>query len=155
MKHLIILALTLAFSGCSGTDEPGEKTTSQNQSPLPEPTKAVTPIKIEPEAKTESKESTIKKVEETQAVAAKPEPVKSDASSLYTVCASCHGQSAELKALGTSQIIKDWDASKIAEAITGYQNGSYGGPMKGVMEGQVKNLNEAQIKTLADYISKF
>lgn len=79
---------------------------------------------------------------------------KVDGAKLFIKCASCHGMHAEKKALGKSQVIKDWDASKIVTALKGYKDGTYGGPMKGVMKGQVSNLDDAQIDALAAYISK-
>ncbi len=73
----------------------------------------------------------------------------------FAPCASCHGATAEKSALGKSQIIKGWEASKIEAALKGYKDGSYGGPMKGVMKGQVARLTDADIKDLAAQISKF
>ena len=34
---------------------------------------------------------------------------------------------------------------EIIDSLKGYQNGTYGGPMKGVMLGQVKKLTDADI----------
>lgn len=70
-----------------------------------------------------------------------------------TACAACHGANFEKAALGKSQIIKGWDAAKIEASLTGYKDGTYGGPMKGVMLGQVKNLTEADIKDMAAQIA--
>lgn len=39
-------------------------------------------------------------------------------------------------------------------SMKGYQDGTYGGPMKAVMLGQVKGLSEADIVKIADYIVK-
>ena len=72
---------------------------------------------------------------------------------LYKKCAGCHGQKAEKKALGRSAIIQGWDSVKIANSLTGYKDGTYGGPMKGVMKGQVAGLDDAKIKALSDYIA--
>lgn len=68
-------------------------------------------------------------------------------------CATCHGASFEKAALGKSQIVKGWDAAKVEAALSGYKAGTYGGPMKGVMAGQVKNLTEADIKDIASQIA--
>lgn len=73
----------------------------------------------------------------------------------FAPCASCHGTTAEKSALGKSQIIKGWEASKIEAALKGYKDGTYGGPMKGVMKGQVARLSDEDIKNLAQQISKF
>lgn len=74
---------------------------------------------------------------------------------LYKACASCHGQNAEKPALGKSQIIKGWDAAKIASALHGYKDGTYGGAMKNLMKPQSMKLSDADIKAVAEYISKF
>lgn len=68
-------------------------------------------------------------------------------------CAGCHGADFSKAALGKSQVVKGWDAAKIEASLTGYKNGTYGGPMKGVMAGQVKNLSEADIKDLSAQIA--
>ncbi len=68
-------------------------------------------------------------------------------------CAGCHGAGFEKAALGKSQIIKGWDAAKVEASLKGYKDGTYGGPMKGVMAGQVKNLTDADIKDIATQIS--
>lgn len=73
----------------------------------------------------------------------------------WAPCAACHGANAEKKALGKSQVIKGWEASKVEAALNGYKNGTYGGPMKGVMKGQVARLSEADIKDLAAQVSNF
>ena len=72
---------------------------------------------------------------------------------LYKTCAGCHGQMGEKAALGKSEVIHGWSASKITDALNGYKDGTYGGAMKGVMAGQAKNLSEYDIKLLAEYIS--
>ncbi len=68
-------------------------------------------------------------------------------------CASCHGASFEKAALGKSAIVKGQDAAKIEASLKGYKDGTYGGPMKGVMAGQVKNLTDADIKDIAAQIA--
>jgi len=78
-----------------------------------------------------------------------------DSSSLYKSCAACHGADASKAALGKSQVIKGWSAQKIADALNGYKNGTYGGVMKGLMAGQVKNLSSEDIGILVEHIAKF
>ncbi|QOG11929.1 c-type cytochrome [Arcobacter sp. FWKO B] len=80
-------------------------------------------------------------------------------SSLYAVdsykkCAACHGANGEKVALGKSKIIKDMTKEDFVAAMKGYQDGTYGGPMKGVMAGQVKGLTEADIQAMADFLIK-
>jgi cytochrome c553 len=100
------------------------------------------------QVKEAAQEATVK-VEEVVAVA-----TTSSGADLYKVCASCHGQNAEKPALGKSQIIKGWEASKIAAALHGYKDGTYGGAMKSVMKGQVSKLSDADIVAVSEYISK-
>jgi len=74
---------------------------------------------------------------------------------LYAKCAGCHGTKGEKKALGKSEVIGGWDAAKVEEALKGYKAGTrnvHG--MGGVMKGQVASMSDADIKALADYISK-
>ena len=68
-------------------------------------------------------------------------------------CMGCHGQNFEKAALGKSKIVKDMSQAEIAGAISGYQAGTYGGKMKGLMKGQVSRLNKADIIEVAEYIS--
>ena len=68
-------------------------------------------------------------------------------------CAGCHGADFSKPAMGKSQVVKGWDAAKIEASLKGYKDGTYGGPMKGVMAGQVKNLSEADIKDLSAQIA--
>lgn len=78
--------------------------------------------------------------------------LSADGATLFKKCAGCHGMKAEKKALGKSHVIQGWEVSKIKTALKGYQNGTYGGPMKAVMKGQAASLKDADIKALAKYI---
>ena len=75
-----------------------------------------------------------------------------DGASLYKKCSACHGQTGEKKALGKSEVIKGWEATRTVAALKGYKNGTYGGAMKGLMKGQVSPLNDTQIEEIAKYI---
>ncbi|MDP1783806.1 MAG: c-type cytochrome [Sulfuricurvum sp.] len=77
-----------------------------------------------------------------------------DGAALYKKCATCHGAQGEKAALGKSKIIKDLGVAGIITALKGYKDGTYGGPMKGVMKGQSAPLNDAQIEAIAVYIAK-
>jgi len=92
-------------------------------------------------------------VQEVKATA--EETIKENVSGadLFKACASCHGQKGEKPALGKSQIITGWSAAKVAAALHGYKDGTYGAAMKSVMKGHVSKLNDAQIQVLSDYIS--
>lgn len=93
----------------------------------------------------------IKKVAVQKTIA--PTPLKTG-KDVFATCAGCHGANADKPALGKSQIIKGWDALKVAQVLNGYKDGSYGGPMKAVMKGQASKLSDQEIKLVADYISK-
>jgi cytochrome c553 len=87
------------------------------------------------------------------ATAAKEAVAGADGAAIFKKCSACHGAKAEKKALGASQVIGGWDAAKIEAALHGYKAGTYGGPMKGVMKGQVASMSDADIKAVAEYIS--
>lgn len=69
-------------------------------------------------------------------------------------CKGCHGQNWEKVALGKSKVVKDMTKQEIIDSMNGYKNGTYGGPMKGVMLGQVKNLSDADIVAIANDVVK-
>ena len=71
----------------------------------------------------------------------------------FAACAGCHGANGEKAALGKSAVIAGWDVAKTEAALKGYKDGTYGGPMKGVMKGQVARLSDADITALANIIA--
>ena len=62
-------------------------------------------------------------------------------------CKGCHGQNFEKKALGKSKIVSNMTKQAVSDSLVGYKNGTYGGPMKGVMKGQVARYSEADLKS--------
>jgi cytochrome c553 len=76
-----------------------------------------------------------------------------EAQNLFLKCAGCHGNKAERSALSQSKIIQDFSVEQIIDALKGYKAGTYGGTMKGVMQGQVAGLTDEQIELLAQYIT--
>ena len=78
-----------------------------------------------------------------------------DGAKLYAACIGCHGAKGDMKALNVSPPLAGQAKEDIAKKIAGYKDGSFGGPMKGVMATQVTKLSDADIDALADYISKF
>jgi len=62
-------------------------------------------------------------------------------------CAGCHGKNFEKHALGKSKIVANMTKAEVSAALVGYKNGTYGGPMKGVMKGQVARYSEADLKS--------
>jgi len=158
MNHTkILLSLATIAILSSGCTEDQEKTAKPTAEKIQE-TKTVAVVQKVEEAKT------VKKVEEakTVAVVQKVEEIKKkivekslDISLVYQKCSACHGQNAEKKALNKSAIIKDWDASKIAAALKGYKNGTYGGAMKGLMVAQVGKMDDKKIELLSQHIADF
>lgn len=70
-------------------------------------------------------------------------------------CASCHGANGKQMALGKSDKIGGKSSGEIEEALKGYKSGGrnkHG--MGGTMKGMAAGLSDADIKALADYISK-
>ena len=65
------------------------------------------------------------------------------------VCKGCHGQEWEKSAMDKSKVLKDMSKAEIVEALKGYEDGSYGGTMKGLMVDQVKDLSEEEMEELA------
>ncbi|WP_072680725.1 c-type cytochrome [Arcobacter sp. LA11] len=72
----------------------------------------------------------------------------------YQKCVGCHGANGEKVALGKSKVIKDMTKAEFIAAMKGYKDGSYGGPMKGLMKGQSVGLSDADIEAIANQIAK-
>ncbi len=72
----------------------------------------------------------------------------------YAKCVACHGANGEKVALGKSKVMKDMTKAEIITSLKGYKDGTYGGPMKGVMIPQVKSLSDADIEAIANQIGK-
>ena len=166
MKIALSVALAFLFVGCVSQDEKKEvkqveqkkvvKEQSSVQTMLNTTTTKVIEVpqtveeEIVPKALATIQEAT--RVVEKQVKKVIVSSVSGE--SIFKSCSSCHGQNAEKKALGKSQIIKGWDATKVAEALNGYKAGIYGGSMKGLMKGQVLKLSDEDIKAVSGYISK-
>jgi len=71
-----------------------------------------------------------------------------------TICKGCHGQQWEKAAMGKAKVVKNMSKAQIIKALNGYKNGSYGGPMKGLMKAQVTKLSTADIEEIAAKIKK-
>jgi cytochrome c553 len=76
------------------------------------------------------------------------------ANETYKKCAGCHGANGEKVALGKSKVIKDMSKQEFIDAMKGYQDGSYGGALKGLMKGQVTGLSDDDINAMAEKIAK-
>jgi len=65
------------------------------------------------------------------------------------VCAGCHGQHFEKKAMGKSKIVKDMTLKEILKALKGYKAGTYGDTMKAMMVSQINNIKDADLEAMA------
>jgi cytochrome c553 len=169
MKIALSIVALLLLVGCSEQKEAEQST--EVITPVPESA----PEMVREATKTATQEVSIAKevvVEEPKAnlipskgdVTPTPTPiepmvseellVQKDGATLFRACASCHGADASKAALGKSQVIKGWSAQKIADALHGYKNKTYGGASKAMMQGQVAKLSDEDIKILAEYITK-
>lgn len=141
-----IALLSFLLIGCNDSKPKTEPVKEEvKQETTKEPVKTL-PIKIEEDTKP-TKELVQNKIAQ---VTKSP-----DAKTLFQKCSACHGTNAQKKALNKSAIIKDWDETKIANALKGYKAGTYGGAMKGVMQAQASTLSDKEIELLAKYISDF
>jgi len=69
-------------------------------------------------------------------------------------CAACHGADWSKHAMGKSKVVSEMSHADIAAALKGYKHGTYGGPMKGVMKGQVARYSDADLEAFAQTIGK-
>ena len=69
-------------------------------------------------------------------------------------CKGCHGADWSKKALGKSKVVSDMSHADIAAALKGYKDGSYGGPMKGLMKGQVAKYSDADLDAFSQTVGK-
>ena len=135
-----------------------KKTVPVSSAPHPV-AKSVTTAKEEAVKKTEANPESVKEEARKEATGAiEPKAaeaqVKTDVAALFAKCAGCHGSEGEKHALGKSNIIAGQSKAELVKKMEGYKNGTYGGPMKGIMAGQIRSLTSGQIDALADYIAK-
>ena len=69
-------------------------------------------------------------------------------------CQGCHGQEYNKKALGKSKVVSEMSFRDINASLRGYQDGTYGGPMKGLMKGQVAKYSDADVDAFSATIGK-
>lgn len=79
---------------------------------------------------------------------------QAEVSALYAKCAGCHGLDGKKRVFGKSGRISGQSKSELLRKIKGYQKGSYGGSLKGLMAKQVASLTPEQVDALAEFISK-
>jgi len=69
-------------------------------------------------------------------------------------CINCHGQNGEKAALNKSKIINQMSKEDFVASMKGYKAGTYGGPLKAVMKGQVMKLSDKDMEDLANKFIK-
>ncbi|MBN2782599.1 MAG: cytochrome C [Campylobacterales bacterium] len=69
-------------------------------------------------------------------------------------CKGCHGQNWEKHAMGKSKVVAEMTHDEIATTLKGYKAGTYGGPMKGLMKGQVSKYEDTDLEAFAQTIGK-
>ncbi len=70
-------------------------------------------------------------------------------------CLSCHGDDGAKTPAGAA-VLKGQKAEELAKKLASYKNDpAFGGKSKAMMENIAHKLDDAQIKALADHISKF
>lgn len=156
MKSLIALVSAIVFLGCSNDTPPAEtpeqtppSAVSEENVTLNSSASAVNTVPAEAAPVAAPTAPTAESTPPKPPVAASV-----DGAALYgQKCASCHGGKAEKAALNKSQIIANFSEAQVKEALKGYQAGTYGKEMKGLMQGQAKGLSDAQIDALAAHIA--
>ena len=143
---LSLAAASLLFVGCTEDKKEAKEQVAPKQEVTQNVEEKAKEVKTEVKVEEKKAEET-KQVNETASN-------ELNAEALFKTCASCHGLKGEKEALGKSQVITGWDKDRVIKALNGYKDGSYGGPMKGLMKGQVAKLSDADIKALADYMGK-
>lgn len=154
MRIYPLLVSLIIFAGCNDTQTKQEDVKASSQSVAASSVqKAAENTSPEP-VKTAAVASSAA-IDNNAATSAPQRVYKPETSPavLFQKCAACHGSHAEKSALNQSQIIGEWDSKRIAAAIRGYQDGTYGGAMKALMHSQVKDLSRIQVDALSEYIA--
>jgi len=69
-------------------------------------------------------------------------------------CQACHGRYFDKRALGKSMIVANMSSRQISRALKGYKNGTYGGPMKALMRGQVARYSDSDLEAFSKTIGR-
>lgn len=111
-------------------------------------------VTTKPEAETEKAvETTATEANNTVSEAAPTANVEAG-KTLYTKCASCHGNDGKMKALGVSAVIAGQSAEEIAAKLAEYKAGTRNtAGMGNIMKPQVMTLSEEDMKAVAEYIA--
>ncbi|WP_345986377.1 c-type cytochrome [Sulfurimonas sp. HSL-1656] len=156
MRTIAFTAALLLLAGCNDSPKTQPEATPQAAAPVETPAPAATPAPVAEVADNTSvaPAAPVAETAPAAAPAAESAPVAEAApAELFQKCAACHGNHAEKMALNQSAVIGEWESKRIADAIIGYQKGTYGGAMKTLMQNQVKELSPVQVEALSEYIA--
>ncbi len=147
MKTIFLTVAVLLLAGCSESQKGQNAPVKASNSAAAAQTAASSDILSQTEA------SAIPSYASAASAAHSPISNEYPPAVLFQKCAACHGNHAEKPALNQSAVIGQWDSERIASAIFGYQNGTYGGAMKTLMQNQVKGLSHVDVEALSEYIA--
>ncbi|WP_345971041.1 MULTISPECIES: c-type cytochrome [Sulfurimonas] len=154
IRTLAFSAALLLLAGCNDSRKTSPEAAPKAAAPVETPEPAVepapTPVK---EAADNSSVAAPVSAAEKAPVAQSASVAEASPAVLFQKCAACHGNQGEKMALNQSAAIGEWESKRIADAIIGYQKGTYGGAMKTLMQNQVKDLTPVQVEALSDYIA--
>lgn len=163
MKNITLFSLvfaTVLFTACgeetkeaasTKAEEVKEKATEVATEAKEMTKKAVEEVK---ETATEVKEVAKEKVAEAKAAVHEATKPAVDGKALYVKCVACHGQKAERKALGKSEIIAGQPAPDLVAKITEYKAGTRNiSGLGGMMKSQVAAFSDEEIAAVAEYVS--
>ena len=148
MRSTLLFLLTFFLVACSDNSantpstasDSSEKSTAAKQLPI-----QTQPLK--------TADRPVKSKTESNNTSAQEETPLNGHTIFVRKCASCHGLNAEKAALNKSQVIAGWNKKRTLSALKGYQDGSYGSSLKGIMKGQASALSDEQIEAVSEYIS--
>lgn len=149
MRSILLFTCTLILTACSDN-------TGNNKLPVSNAVQTkvetVQPQSVKPAEPAETTAQPKQAVIKEELVVAET-PTLNGGTIFARQCASCHGQNGEKSALNKSKIIKGWETKKTVMALKGYQDGTYGSSMKGIMKAQVNGFSDVQIDVVSEYIS--
>ncbi len=147
MRSTLLFTFILFLTACSdnSTNKPSTTSDTSDKQPLLKQTSiAATPTKAD---------NTSIQTDTALNISAKKEEALNGHSIYLHKCASCHGKNGEKMALNKSQVITGWEKKKTEAALKGYQDGTYGDSLKGIMKGQASALSDLQIEAVSEYIA--
>jgi len=88
-----------------------------------------------------------------KSVTKKVMPVNEVGARVYKMCADCHGTDGKNIALGRGRAIAGWEPQRTIDGLKMFTDGTYQGPMAGIMKVKIEELSEEEKQQVAIYIS--